>query len=186
MAKKQLQLFEINKIIILNFSFLQRVYLLNLFSAIFVYVYNNTPCRSCISIITVNREKFQIIKSQCWRFHARHKLWNSKRQEIPLSDEGGISALTKLAVWVQFKVKKNRVDDKNLLHLKYLTCQKLRLFFSVLIKISFHRLFCPIPQLRLICSSFEFRSYYDKSDDFEQEGPWKNMEVDLHGFQSEK
>ena len=58
--------------------------------------------------------------------------------------------------------------------------------FSVLIKISFHRLFCYIPQLRLICSSFEFRSYYDKSDAFEQEEPWKNMEVDLYGFQSEK
>ena len=37
--------------------------------------------------------------------------------------------------------------------------------FSLLIKISFHRLFSPISQLRLICSSFEFRSYYDKSDD---------------------
>ena len=42
---------------------------------------------------------------------------------------------------------------------------KMTVDFSVLIKISFHRLFCPIPQLRLICSSFEFRSYYDKSDD---------------------
>ena len=40
--------------------------------------------------------------------------------------------MTKPAVWVQFTVKKNRVDDKNLLHLKYLTCQKLQLFFSVL------------------------------------------------------
>ena len=37
-----------------------------------------------------------------------------------------------------------------------------------------------------MCSSFEFRSYYDKSDAFEQEEPWKNMEVDLYGFQSEK
>ena len=46
--------------------------------------------------------------------------------------------MTKPAVWVQFTVKKNRVD--------------------------------------------EFRSYYDKSDDFEQEEPRKNMEVDLHGF----
>ena len=45
--------------------------------------------------------------------------------------------MTKPAVWVQFTVKKNRVDDKNLLHLKYLTCQKLQLFFSVLRKISF-------------------------------------------------
>ena len=87
--------------------------------------------------------------------------------------------MTKPAVWVQFTVKKNRVDDKNLLHLKYLTCQKLQLFFSVLRKISFHRLFCPIPQPGAICSSFEFRSYYDKSDDFEQEEPRKNMEVDL-------
>lgn len=94
--------------------------------------------------------------------------------------------MTKPAVWVQFTVKKNRVDDKNLLYLKYLTCQKLQLFFSVLGKISSHRLFFSIPQLRPICSSFEFRSYCDKSDDFEQEEPRKNMEVDLHGFQSEK
>ena len=94
--------------------------------------------------------------------------------------------MTKPAVWVQFTVKKNRVDDKNLLHLKYLTCQKLQLFFSVLRKISFHRLFCPIHQLRPICSSFEFRSYYDKSDYFEQEEPRKNMEVDSNGFPSEK
>ena len=82
------------------------------------------------------------------------------------------NAVTKPAVfWVQLTVEKNRVDDKNLLHLKYLTCQKLQLSFSVLIKISFNRLCFPIPQLRLICSSFEFRSYYDKSDDFEQEEP---------------
>ena len=40
--------------------------------------------------------------------------------------------MTKPVVWVQFTLKKNRVDDKNLLHLKYLTCQKLQLFFSVL------------------------------------------------------
>ena len=40
--------------------------------------------------------------------------------------------MTKPAVWVQFTVKKNRVDDKNLLHLKYLPCQKLQFFFSVL------------------------------------------------------
>ena len=59
--------------------------------------------------------------------------------------------MTKPAVWVQFTVKKNRVDDKNLLFLKYLTCQKLQLFFSVFGKISFHRLFCSIPQLRPIC-----------------------------------
>ena len=43
--------------------------------------------------------------------------------------EPTINAVTKLAVWVQFTVKKNRGDDKNLLHLKYLTCQKLRLIF---------------------------------------------------------
>ena len=66
--------------------------------------------------------------------------------------------MKKPAVWVQFKVKKNRVDDKNLLYFKYPICQKLWLFFlSVLIKISFHKLFCPISQLKLICSSFEFR-----------------------------
>ena len=52
--------------------------------------------------------------------------------------------MTKPAVWVQFAVKKNRVDDKNLLHLKYTTSQKLWVFFSVLIKISFHKLFCPV------------------------------------------
>ena len=97
-----------------------------------------------------------------------------------------MNAVTKPAVWVQFTVKKNRVDDKNLLHLKYLTCQKLQLFFSVLRKTSFHRLFGPIPQLRPICSSFEFRSYYDKRDYFEQEEPRKNMEVDLNGFPSER
>ena len=97
-----------------------------------------------------------------------------------------MNAVTKPAVWVQFTVKKNRVDDKNLLHLKYLTCQKLQLFFSVLRKISFHRSFCPIPQLRPICSSFEFRSYYDKRDYFEQEEPRKNMEVDLNGFPSKR
>ena len=94
--------------------------------------------------------------------------------------------MTKPAVWVQFTVKKNRVDDKNLLHLNYLTCQNLQLFFSILRKSSFHRLFCSLPQPRPICSSFEFRSYYGKSDDFEQEEPRKNMEVDLHGFPSEK
>ena len=94
--------------------------------------------------------------------------------------------MTKPAVWVQFTVKKNKVYEKNLLHLKYLTCKKLQLFFSVLREISFHRLFCAIPQPRPICSSFEFRSYYDKSDDFEQEESRKNMEVDLHGFPSER
>ena len=54
--------------------------------------------------------------------------------------------MTKPAVWVQFSVKKNIVDVKNL-HLKYLTCQKIWLFFSVVIKISFHKLFYPIPNL---------------------------------------
>ena len=46
-------------------------------------------------------------------------------------------------------------------------------YFSVLIKISFRKLFCLIPKLRLMCSSFEFRSYYRRSDDFEIEEPWK-------------
>ena len=82
--------------------------------------------------------------------------------------------MTKPAVWVQFTVKKNRVDDKKLLYLKYLTSQKLQLFFSVLRKGSLHRLFCSIPQLRPRCRSFEFRSYCDKSDDLEQEEKiWK-------------
>ena len=112
MAKKQLQLFEINKIIILNFSFLQRVYFLNLSQRYLFYVYNDTTSRNCSSIINVNREKCQIIKSQCWRFQARHKLWNSKRQEIPLSNKGSINAVTKLAVWLQVTVKKNRIDDQ--------------------------------------------------------------------------
>ena len=40
--------------------------------------------------------------------------------------------MTKPAVWVKFTVKKNRVDDKNLLYLKYLTSQKLHLFFLYL------------------------------------------------------
>ena len=88
-----------------------------------------------------------------------------------MSDDGGFNALTKLAVWVQVTVKKRRVDDKNLPSFVHLTCQKLRLSFSVLIEISFHRLFFPIPQPIPICSSFEFRSYYGKSDDFEQEEP---------------
>ena len=119
---------------------------MNFFSAIFVYVYNDTHSQNCISIINVYREKCQIIKSRCWRFQARHKLWNSKRQEIPLSDERGIDVVTKLAVWVQSTVKKNRVDDKTILHLIYPTCQKM-FFFSVLINFSFHKLFCPIPNL---------------------------------------
>ena len=32
------------------------------------YVYNDTTSRNCSSIINVNREKYQIIKSQCWQF----------------------------------------------------------------------------------------------------------------------
>ena len=87
------------------------------------------------------------MKSQCWRFQARHKLWNWKRQEIPKSDEGGFNAVTKPAVWVQITVKKYRVDNKNLLHLKYPTCQKLWMFFfSVLMKISFQKWFLLILQ----------------------------------------
>ena len=46
-------------------------------------------------------------------------------------------------------------------------------YFSVLIKISFHKLFCLILKLRLMYSSFEFRSYYGRSDDFDIEEPWK-------------
>ena len=42
-----------------------------------------------------------------------------------MSDETGFNDVTKPAVWVQITVKKYRVDDKNLLHLKYPTCQKL-------------------------------------------------------------
>ena len=58
-----------------------------------------------------------------------------------------MNVVTKPAVWVQSTIKKIRADDKNLLHLKYLTYQKLQLFFSVLIKISFQKLFFPIPNL---------------------------------------
>ena len=94
--------------------------------------------------------------------------------------------MTKPAVWVQFTVKKNRVDDKKSSSFEISNLPKITVVFSVLRKISFHRLFCPIPQLRPICSSFEFRSYYDKSDYFEQEEPRKNMEVDLNGFPLEK
>ena len=42
-----------------------------------------------------------------------------------MSDERGLNDVTKPAVWVQITVKKYRVNDKNLLHLKYPTCQKL-------------------------------------------------------------
>ena len=47
-----------------------------------------------------------------------------KRREIPKSDDRRFKTVTKPAVWVQFAVKKNRVDHKNLLHLKYTTSQK--------------------------------------------------------------
>ena len=80
--------------------------------------------------------------------------------------------MMKLTLWVQFTLKKSNVDGKNLLYLKDPTCQKLCLFISVLLKISFHKSFCLIPQLWLPCSSFEFRSNYGKSDDFEIEEPW--------------
>ena len=74
-----------------------------------------------------------------------------------MSDERGFNDVTKPAVWVQITVKKYRVDDKNLLHLKYPTCQKLQPFFlSVLMKISFQKWFCLIPP---------------KVDDFEIEEP---------------
>ena len=45
--------------------------------------------------------------------------------------------MTKPAVWVEFTVKKNRVDDKNLLNLKYLSSQKLQLFFLYLERFPF-------------------------------------------------
>ena len=59
-------------------------------------------------------------------------------------------------------------------------------FFSALITISFLEIVLSCAQLKLMCSSFEFRSYYDKIDYFEQEEPRKNIEVDLNGFPSEK
>ena len=98
------------------------------FSQRYLFMFIMTPILKIVSIINAYREKCQIIKSQCWRFQARHKLWNSKRQEIPLSDERGINVVTKLAVWVQSTVKKNWVDDKNILHLIYPTCQKMFFF----------------------------------------------------------
>ena len=65
-----------------------------------------------------------------------------------MSDERGFSDVTRPAVWVQITVKKYRVDDKNLLHLKYSTCRKLWMFFlSVLMKISFQKWFCLIPPI---------------------------------------
>ena len=66
--------------------------------------------------------------------------------------------MTKPAVWVLITVKKYRVNDKNLLYLKYPTCRKLWLFFlSVLIKISFQNGFFSSPKI----------------DDFEIEEPGK-------------
>ena len=47
--------------------------------------------------------------------------------------------MMKLTLWVQFTLKKSNVDAKNLLDLKDPTCQKLCLFISVLLKISFHK-----------------------------------------------
>ena len=72
-------------------------------------------------------------------------------------DERGFNAMTKPAVWVQITVKKYRVDDKNLFHLKYPTCKKLWPFFS-------------------FCTSKDFLSkivlsYPLTSDDFEIEEP---------------
>ena len=92
--------------------------------------------------------------------------------------------MTKPAVWVQFAVKENRVDGKNLLHLKHTTSQKL--FFFCTYQDFLWQIVLSCAQLKLMCSAFEFRSYYDKSDNFEQEEPRKNMGVDLNGFPSEK
>ena len=96
--------------------------------------------------------------------------------------------LMQAAVWVQFTVKgkKSWWQKSSSFEISNLPNWITVVFFFVLRKISFHRLFCPIPQPRPICSSFEFRSYYDKSDDFEQEEPRKNMEIDLHGFPSQR
>ena len=61
-----------------------------------------------------------------------------------MSDERGFNDVTKPAVWVQITVKKYRVNGKNLLHLKYPTCQKFQPFFlSVLMKISFQKWLSP-------------------------------------------
>ena len=46
---------------------------------------------------------------------------NWKRQEIPKSNERGFNDVTRPAVWVQITIKKQRVNCKNLLHLKYPT-----------------------------------------------------------------
>ena len=50
MARRQLQLLHVNKIP-------TKGLLLEPFSVMFLYVYNETFCRNYISIITVNREK---------------------------------------------------------------------------------------------------------------------------------
>ena len=145
------------------------------------YVYNDTTSRNCSSIINVNREKCQIIKSQCWRFQARHKLWNSKRREISESDDRGFKTVTKPAVWVQFAVKENRVDGKNLLHLKHTTSQKL-FFFPVLIKISFHKLFCPVPNLNWYAARLNPFHIMTEVMIWSRR-TLKNMEVNLQGSQ---
>ena len=64
--------------------------------------------------------------------------------------------MTKPAVWVQITVK-YRVDDKNLLHLKYPTCQKLGMFF--------------LSVLMTVLLSKMVLSYPPKIDDFEIEEP---------------
>ena len=146
------------------------------------YVYNDTSSRNCNSIINVNREKCQIIKSQCWRFQARHKLWNSKRREIPKSDDRRFKTVTKPAFWVQFAVKKNRVDHKNLLHLKYTTSQKWWGFFSVLIKISFHKLLFPVPILNWYAARLNSVHIMTEVMIWNRK-TLKNMEVNLQGSQ---
>ena len=72
--------------------------------------------------------------------------------------------MTKPLVWVQFTVKRNWWQNCSSFEISNLS--KTMAVFSVLIKIF-------SPQLRLICSSFEFRSYYGRSDDFELDEPWK-------------
>ena len=52
-----------------------------------------------------------------------------KRQEIPQSDERGINAVTKPAVWVQFSVKKNIVDDKKSSSFEVFNLPKNMVFF---------------------------------------------------------
>ena len=114
---------------------------INLFSAIFVYVYNDTPCRNWSSIITVNREKCQIIKKSMLADPSSSQIVKPETTGNSIKWWERYTAVTKPAVWVQFTVKKNRVDDKNLLHLKYLTCQKLQLFFLYLERFHFRDCF---------------------------------------------